>query len=299
MITFEISIVIVTYQRGDLLQECLESIYAQRGLPEPFEIIVIDNGGDAVVASPHNPNIHLKIIRSQSNLGVAGGRNLGINRSKGKYLIFLDDDAVWHEDKDILKMVEHFRANPYCGAVAVKSLKPDGTPIVGEYPHPNKAYISQVTRPIEVPYYYGVGHGLRADALKMSGDYPVRYFYAMEEIDLSLRIINNGYSIIYNPDIAVYHRHSAFGRPIVGVSYWQRNMLNKSRVAWRLLPYRYLLSTVFFWSARVLIKTRKITVVLAVWKQLWLERSELVRERQLMKPDRLAYLKKIGARLIY
>lgn len=295
----DISIIIITFQRGKLLQDCLNSVYSQTKLAQPFEIIVVDNGGDAVVVPPDQPHIELRVIRSPSNLGVAGGRNLGIAQSKGKYLVFIDDDAIWQSSDNVYKIVNHLRSNLQCGAVAIKSLRPDGTTIVEEYPHPDKKFIAQVNHTIEVPYYYGVGHGLKRDALHVSEVYPIRYFYSMEEIDLSLRIIDRGYIIIYDPNIAVYHMHSQLGRPVVGVSYWKRNMLNKCRVAWRLLPYPYLITIFFIWSIAVIVKTKSLLPLLSVWRDLWRERHQLAQERNPIQGSSVAYLRSVGARLLY
>lgn len=295
----EISIIIITFQRGQLLQTCLDSTYSQTKLEKPFEIIVVDNDGSATVTPPSDPQIELRVIRSTSNLGVAGGRNLGISESRGKYLIFIDDDATWCSPDSVYRVVEHLRGNPRCGAVAVKSLRPDGVSIVGEYPHPDKKFIAEVDQPIEVPYYYGVGHGLKREALLIPEAYPVRYFYSMEEIDLSLRIIDGGYVIIYDPNIGVFHSHSSFGRPVVGVSYWKRNMLNKCRVAWRLLPYHYLATIFFIWSIAVIVKTKRLFPMFAVWRDLWQERHQLAQERKPIKSSSIAYLRSIGARLLY
>lgn len=295
----EVSFIIITYQRGRLLQDCLDAVYQQTGLGSQVEVVVIDNAGDAQINPPPSSIFQLQVVRSEKNLGVAGGRNLGMQHARGEYLLFIDDDAIWHSHDDAARIMQHFRQNPRCGVVAVKSLKPDGTVVVSEYPHPNKTRIAAATEPTEVPYYYGVGHGLRASAVKQVGNYPERYFYSMEEVDLSLRIINAGYTIVYDPSIAVYHYHSALGRPTVGVKYWQRNMLNKCRVAWRLLPYRYLVSIFIIWSAALVIKTRQPAVLLKTWYELWRERSQLVSERNPVGHSTLTYLRRIGARLLY
>lgn len=290
----KLSFIVITYQRGTLLQACLDSIYSQRDLPTPFEVILIDNGGNAEADRPG-----LRLARAPGNLGVAGGRNLGMTLARGDYWVFLDDDAIWADDSCVARMVAHLDRNSHCAGVAVRSLAPDRSPIVAEYPHPNKDYLAGVVGPTEVPYFYGVGHALRASAVSQVGSYPARYFYAMEELDISLRLIDAGWRILYDPACAVVHFHSTLGRPVIGEAYWRRNMLNKCRVAWRLLPYRHLASTALIWGAAVLLRTRSPRAVGHVLRALWQERKTLRAERHRVKPETVRYLRRIGARLLY
>ena len=95
MKTKELSVVIITRDRKKELLECLQSIFSQSRSPD--EIIVVDNGSRQKVRNIHG----IKLVRSETNLGGAGGRNLGLLHTTGKYILFMDDDAV--ADKDMLK----------------------------------------------------------------------------------------------------------------------------------------------------------------------------------------------------
>lgn len=62
-------------------------------------MIVIDNGStanEAALLQKHNPFI--QAVRSERNLGFAGGNNLGINLAKGKYLFLLNNDVCMVKD---------------------------------------------------------------------------------------------------------------------------------------------------------------------------------------------------------
>jgi GT2 family glycosyltransferase len=150
-----------------------------------------------------------------------------------------------------------------------------------------------------VPYFYGGGHILRAEAVRKVGDYPERFFYAMEEVDLCLRLIDAGYTILYDPSVAAYHHTDQVGRSVYGDRYWKRNTLNKTRVGWRLLPQPYPWTTLAVWSMATLVKTRKPGAVWEVWYDLWKERAQLAIERKPIKPQTVSYLHRIGARLLY
>jgi GT2 family glycosyltransferase len=121
----------------------------------------------------------------------------------------------------------------------------------------------------------------------------------MEEVDLSYRILDAGYRIVYAPDAAVIHHRVDAGRPIKGADYWARNTLNKARMAWRLLPLPFPITILIIWSAAALIKTRRIDLVWHIWRQLWAERSLLAQERKPLQQRTLEYLRNTGARLLY
>ncbi len=295
-----ISVIVITYHRNEFLQSTIESICAQESIPTPFELIVIDNGGDAEVALPPQAGAALRIVRPERNLGVAGGRNLGMQLAQGDYLVFIDDDATWHDTHDIARFVAQFEAAPHCGCVAVKVLNPQtGETDRQMLPSPDKAALAAATEPRETPYYYGCAYAMRADAITRVGIYPERLVYGMEEIDLSLRLIDAGYTILYDPSIAVLHYAARSGRDFVGARYWKQQALNKSRVAWRLLPLPYPLTICAIWSAATLVKTRQPRAVLEVWQALWRERKLLRAERKVIAPATVRRLKQIGARLLY
>ncbi len=294
----KLTFIVVTYQRDELLAQCLASIYAQDHLP-PYEIILIDNSGSAQIPTPpHGQKLHIE--RSTKNMGATGGRNRGMQLAQGQYLIFIDDDAAWHDERDVARLMAILDEHPQCAAVATRSLHPQTkASILQDMPHPNKHYIQAVNQPTEVPYFYGMAHALRASAIQEVGDYPPRYFYVMEEVDLSLRLIEAGYQILYHPDVAVFHSKSDLGRSRSVAELWWRSTLNKSRLGWRLLPYPYPWTILFFWSLRTLINTRNPLVMTRVWRDLWRERTLLHRERHPISPETVRYLKRIGARLLY
>ena len=61
-----------------------------------LEMIVVDNASkenEAAIISKRYPQV--KVIRSENNLGFAGGNNLGIKAAQGKYLFFINNDTVF------------------------------------------------------------------------------------------------------------------------------------------------------------------------------------------------------------
>ncbi len=93
----DISIIIPTYQPGNYIFHCLNSISAQQLCKKRFEIIIILNGCNEPWAGKIkewiNEHSDLNIIFIQTdNSGVSNARNIGINHANGQYITFIDDD---------------------------------------------------------------------------------------------------------------------------------------------------------------------------------------------------------------
>lgn len=296
----KVSFIVITYQRGELLQQCVNSILTQKNVPSPYELIVVDNGSNAKVHVPiERDDIIFRLEVTPWNLGVGGGRNLGMQLATGDYYIFIDDDALWFDEYGATKIVTIFDQYPDCGAVTGRSLLIQRGLNAFSYPFPDKEFARSLNNITEAPYFYGVVHGLRACVLEQTGDYCARYFYGGEEFDLSLRIIDNNHVILYNPSIIVIHYQSNLGRLFLDREYWLRIAVNKIQVAWRLLPFPYPLTIMSVWLGYTLLKTRNPIVVCQIILQ-WLKLlPTLLKERQPIQRKIVNYLKHIGGRLVY
>lgn len=91
-----ISVIIPTYNRFEVLKRALKSVMSQSHQAE--EIIVVDDGSDDKTSqiTKYFPNI---TYIYQKNSGVSSARNSGIRSAKYEWIAFLDSDDEWHEDK--------------------------------------------------------------------------------------------------------------------------------------------------------------------------------------------------------
>ena len=112
-----VSIIIPTYYRNEYLREAVKSVKKQT-YPN-IELIVVDDSGmrhaEPVIASFDDINY----IPLEENKGANGARNIGFNKSTGKYVQFLDDDDLLCETK-IKEQVQHLKSHDetqaiYCG----------------------------------------------------------------------------------------------------------------------------------------------------------------------------------------
>lgn len=104
----DISVVIPTYNRFEVLKRALASVYAQSYMPK--EIIVIDDGSADNTSQIQQLFPLIKYIY-QKNSGVSSARNLGIKNSTCQWIAFLDSDDTWHEDK-LGEQVAFHKQNP-------------------------------------------------------------------------------------------------------------------------------------------------------------------------------------------
>jgi len=89
----KISVVIPTYNRCELLQRALRSVFSQNRLPA--EVIVVDDGSTDETVAMLNKVFPQVITVHQANGGVSRARNLGIQHASGDWLAFLDSDDEW------------------------------------------------------------------------------------------------------------------------------------------------------------------------------------------------------------
>jgi GT2 family glycosyltransferase/Flp pilus assembly protein TadD len=93
------SIIILTHNRLEQAKKCVKSI--RRHTPEAHEIIFVDNGStDGTVKwlqSQIRENKNYQLIENRENVGVAKGRNQGMNLSQGEFLLLLDNDVIVSE----------------------------------------------------------------------------------------------------------------------------------------------------------------------------------------------------------
>lgn len=122
----DISVIIPTFDRSDLLNRAIASIVNQTSSAQ--EIVVVDNGVNHAVVAPHFKE-RICLLRTEPRLGPGKSRNLGAIKAQSKFVAFLDDDDIW--ELDYLEHSRHTLRNT-CADVVVGQLKrigADGQPV--------------------------------------------------------------------------------------------------------------------------------------------------------------------------
>ncbi len=123
---FKLSILIVNTNSGEMLADCLESIYSTVRT-EPLEVIVVDNNSsDDSVLHSREKFPQVRFIENDYNNWFTGGTNQAIVESRGEYLLCLNPDTICHP-RSVDGMIEFLENNPGVGLVGPKLLNGDGT----------------------------------------------------------------------------------------------------------------------------------------------------------------------------
>ena len=239
------SFVVVTYRRDEALRRTLADLQVQlMGLDA--ELILVDNNADGVDRIALLEGFrHATLLRQAINLGVAEGRNTGIRHSRGRFLVFLDDDASFAVPDALGAIAAAFEEDQTIGAVAFRSY--DAATGIGdpaEFPHTDKSLAAD--GPIDTFRFIGVGHALRREAVQQVGAYRPEFFYSMEEFDLSYRLLSHGWRIVYRPAVVVEHRRDPAGR-LPSPRKVEMSVLNKLRIAFMHLPPGHALISAGAW----------------------------------------------------
>lgn len=121
-----ISVIIVSYNVRDLLENCLHSLNSSlEGIPA--EVFVVDNNSDdGTVDMVRQRFPSVLLIANDDNLGFARANNLALARARGEFLLLLNPDTLVQEDT-ITTMLRFFRENEDVGMAGCKIIRPDGT----------------------------------------------------------------------------------------------------------------------------------------------------------------------------
>ena len=298
-----ISVIIITYGRKEDLRFCLDSVLMQEY--DNYEMIVIDNNEDELISNYLKELISrivdkdkVRYYKMNKNLGVTGGRNYGIKKAQGDILMFLDDDAFLESKNAFRKVNASFLQRLQIGVLTFKVINYYSKKIERkEFPHKNKKL--NPGKKFETSYYIGAGHAIKKEVFNKAGLYSEDFFYGMEELDLSFKIIYNGYKIYYFPEVIVWHKQSLEGR-MTEKEKWQKTLENRIKVSIRNLPRIYIIINTLIWSAKVFIETKgDFMVILKSYKNIIKERKSVFKERKVVSLETLRKLKKLQGRLYY
>ncbi len=251
-----VSIITVNYNSLEVTCELLQSVRKFGG--KSVEVIVVDN------ASENDPGDYLKnhfpeviYVRSESNLGFAGGNNLGIRASKGEFLFFLNNDAELTAGA-LETLLELFSTHSGIGIASPKicyhNARPGSEPDVIQYAgtthvHPLTARNSTLGEQIidygqyqtaqPTAYAHGAAMMVPREVMKKAGMMSEDFFLYYEELDWCEQIRRAGYDVWIEPNAKIYHKESYSVGKISALKtyYINRNRLffmrrNKTKAQW-------------------------------------------------------------------
>ncbi len=206
-----VSIVILNYKRLSALMLTIESVVSQRYANR--EIILVDNHSEEnVAAAVQKFGSEIQLIELDKNLGACGGRNAGLNAARGEIVITLDNDISFLSTDALDTVVRLFDEHPEYHVLAFQLRDPvTGKLRLREWCHPRdwREY-SEVQFPTH--FFVEGAAAYRREIFESAGVYFEPLFVYNEGWDLGLRILDQGFRILYTPEIKVRHLMSAEAR---------------------------------------------------------------------------------------
>jgi GT2 family glycosyltransferase len=254
-----ISVVIVNWNRRDLLRACLQSLCTQTGVA--FEVIVVDNGSSDGSAEMAEREFRANVIRNSENRGFCAANNQGIGAAAGQFVALLNNDAE-ADPGWLLALWRACSSAPDVGMAASKILvweDPRRIDKVGHLIFPdgqNRGRGSgaedrgQYDREEEVLWPDGSAALYRKEMLDEIGGFDEDFFAYGDDAELGLRARIAGWRCIYTPQAVVRHHRSA----TLGKDSTRRlELIERNRVllAVKLFPLGLLFLNPLFFVARL------------------------------------------------
>lgn len=215
------SYIIITYNSGDFICDCLHSIVRQKSNVIISEAILIDNASKdptVKIVKGEFPNVILK--ENRENVGFAAAVNQAFSISQGEYILLLNPDTVL-KDNFIDELFSFVKRTPEASIIGVKVVDENNKhhpstwkrvtflTVLAEMLLPYDMSIKLVTEspttPALVENVSGACMLIRRDVFEAMNGFDERFFLYYEEIDFCRRAKQRGYKVYYNPDIEVIH----------------------------------------------------------------------------------------------
>ncbi|MBN8883050.1 MAG: glycosyltransferase [Salana multivorans] len=213
-----VSVVIVNFRGAEDTITCARSFGDVDWPRDRLEIIIVDNdSGDGSEERLRAELPGVRIIQSGSNMGFAGGCNLGVREASGEFVAFINNDA--RPDRGwISAAVDALESDRSIGAVASKVLDWDGRLVDyvdGSLTWFGMGYKREATWPDSEEYdepkdvLFGTGAAMfmRRDLFLEVGGFDERFFMFYEDVDLGWRLNILGWTVRYVPTSIAFHKH--------------------------------------------------------------------------------------------
>lgn len=237
MTSSAITVILPTFNRGDLLTRSVESVLSQTY--KNFELLIIDDG-----SSDHTDQVikqwsdhRVRYIQLPYNHGQAAARNIGIAMTETRCVAFQDSDDTWVADK-LEKQILTLKNNPDAAAVYGDLLRihAEGDPVRIEAPTLRRGILFDSRSSMYASYGIGIQTCLfKTDILKQFNGFEER-LQSLEDLDLLMRITRK-YRCVRIPEILTHYYETESVTSDRDKEYASRKFLLR-RYAWPMLLHR-------------------------------------------------------------
>ncbi len=290
----DLSVVIVNWNVCALLRRCLHSLLAPARLAAAngiwqlsdgytFEVLVVDSASDDdSVAMVRSEFPTVRLYASTINLGYAGGNNLGMRESRGRYVLLLNPDTEVQAGA-LGTMLGYLDAHPRVGVVGPQLLWPDGRVQSSRrrFPSLATAFVESTflqkwfprhyllhryymldcpdDATCEVDWLTGACLMVRREVIARVGMLDEGFFMYSEELDWQRRIGEAGWRIVYLPMAKVVHHEGKSSEQVVALRHirFQRSKVryfgkHHGRLVGEVVRYWLLFHYVYEWTVEAL-----------------------------------------------
>ena len=220
-----IATIILYYNTPDKTKRCLEACFKSVSVEQ--KVVLVDNNSlekpiEDLLSQIKIPK-NLKLVKNKSNLGFSAGVNIGIKYAlknyKPKYIAIVNSDLYLNKNalKISINKLDALENIIPVGAITGKILNENGSAIwqAGGYIKKfsmtgiarglNEKNTTKYSKPEFVGWASGAFSVFPSKVIKEIGLFSEDFFFGQEEWDLSLRILDSGYKILYDPEVTAFH----------------------------------------------------------------------------------------------
>lgn len=232
----DLSIIILSFNTKELLRECLLSIKMYEAGSRKYEIILVDNAstdGSADMVKEEFNNVTL--IANKKNVGYSRGNNQGVEKAKGRYVLFLNADTLVY-DETLATMVQFMDEYTKAGAATCRVELPTGAlddSCHRGFPTPWRSFchFSGLSKTFpKVPFFAGYSLSymdlkktheidscsgalmiVRREAGEEVGWWDEDFFWYGDDLDFCYRLKEKNWKIYFVPEVKILHYKGVSG----------------------------------------------------------------------------------------
>ncbi len=220
-----LSVVIPTFNRSQILRECIDALYRQDLPRQDYEVLVVDDGSKddtSVLLEKYATKYSNFRFFRQKNQGQGIARNLGVERAVGNIIVLIGDDIIVKENFLSEHLRYHLRHSgeheavlgltvwhPKLHVTPFMAWLTNGSTVFGKFGGHQFAYEKlEGKEEADYNFFYTSNISLKRSLLDKYPFDPAFSGYGWEDIELGYRLhLREGLRLYYNKDAVGYHDH--------------------------------------------------------------------------------------------
>jgi GT2 family glycosyltransferase len=191
-------VVLTQGQRPEVLRRALDSLLNQAGVQA--DVVVVGNAWE-----PEGLPEGVAGVGLPEDVGIPGGRNAGVPRTRGDLLFFLDDDASLAQTDTLARLARLFEEQPGIGLVQLRVEPLDGPPGTGPRDWVPRLRAGSRTRSGDITLVWEGAVAMPRRVFEEIGGWEPRFRFIHEGVDLAWRVMDAGYRVHYQADLVALH----------------------------------------------------------------------------------------------